>query len=112
MQPLVAGIYASKRQRQLQQLMTPVCLWQDLGYADLGYSSSDSAARGSTPTIDELAQSGIKLGTLYTWNWCAPSRGQLLTGVYAPRNGYALDASGGALLWLSGYANGAGVRNV
>ena len=37
----------------------------------------------------------MRLSNFYTWNWCAPSRGSLLTGVYAPRNGYALDASGG-----------------
>lgn len=49
----------------------------------------------ATPAIDELAAGGVKLRSFYTWNWCAPSRGALLTGVYAPRNGYALDASGG-----------------
>lgn len=45
--------------------------------------------------LDALASEGVVLTSHYTWNWCAPSRGALLTGIYAPRNGYALNASGG-----------------
>ena len=66
----------------------------DLGAADVGYAARDNVS-SVTPTIDALAGSGVKLRAHYTWNWCAPSRGALMTGIYAPRNGYALNASGG-----------------
>ena len=49
-------------------------LADDLGHADLGYSSDDV----STPAIDALAATGLKLSCMYTWNWCAPSRGALM----------------------------------
>jgi arylsulfatase A-like enzyme len=68
-----------------------ILLADDLGHTDLGYTGADV----DTPAIDQLAAGGVKLSSFYTWNWCAPSRGALMTGVYAPRNGYALDASGG-----------------
>ena len=60
-------------------------------------SRSPSHSRGAplprqadvaTPTIDELAAGGVKLRSLYTWNWCAPSRGSLLTGRYVPNHGF------------------------
>ena len=59
-------------------------LADDLGFADVGYSSDDILS----PTIDRLAQEGVKLGAHYTWSWCAPSRGALLTGRYPVWNGY------------------------
>jgi arylsulfatase A-like enzyme len=68
-----------------------ILLADDLGHTDLGYTGATVA----TPVIDALAKAGVMLGSFYTWNWCAPSRGAIMTGVYAPRNGYALDASGG-----------------
>ena len=66
-------------------------LADDLGAADVGYVDS----RIKTPALDALANSGIKFRAHYTWNWCAPSRGAILTGLYPPMNGYAQNASGG-----------------
>ena len=63
----------------------------DFGHNDIGYA--DPTVK--TPCLDALASEGVILTSHYTWNWCAPSRGALLTGIYAPRNGYALNASGG-----------------
>jgi len=59
-------------------------LTDDTGYCDVGYCDPDI----KTPIIDSLAKDGVKLGSLYTWNWCAPSRGAILSGRYATRNGY------------------------
>jgi hypothetical protein len=59
-------------------MAAPVALWLACvqGFADLGYSSVTDEV--DTPTIDGLAASGVKLGSLYTWNWCAPSRGAIM----------------------------------
>jgi arylsulfatase A-like enzyme len=56
----------------------------DLGFNDVGYS--DPTVK--SPNIDALASAGVKLGSVYTWNWCAPSRGAMLSGRYAPFTGY------------------------
>ena len=82
----VAAVAAAKSPPHVLLLLA-----DDLGHTDLGYTGAEAP----TPSIDALAAAGVRLSNFYTWNWCAPSRGSLLTGVYAPRNGYALDASGG-----------------
>jgi len=46
------------------------------------------------PHTLELANSGVKLGALYTQNWCAPSRGALLTGRYPQHSGYTKGGDG------------------
>lgn len=49
-----------------------------------------------TPAMDGLASSGVKFSTMYTWDWCAPSRGSLLSGRYAPNHGYEAGGDGPA----------------
>ena len=79
-------------------------LGDDMGFNDIGYAGTsgrsmlpvtapchfrriaDPTIR--TPNMNALAADGIKLGALYTWNWCAPSRGAILTGRYVPNIGY------------------------
>jgi arylsulfatase A len=60
-------------------------LADDLGYADL---SSYGATDIKTPSIDRLAQEGIRFTDHYTpANTCSPTRAALLTGRYQPRTG-------------------------
>jgi arylsulfatase A-like enzyme len=55
----------------------------DLGYGDLGCYGS---TRNSTPTIDRLADEGIRCTSFYMASpVCSPSRAALLTGCYPPR---------------------------
>ena len=62
----------------------------DYGFADASYKASmyNGTAPPPTPHIDALALDGIRFGSHYTYRWCAPSRGALLTGKYAMLNGY------------------------
>lgn len=54
----------------------------DLGYGDVGaYGATDIA----TPSIDSLADEGVKLNAFYTSPSCSLSRSMLMTGSYAPR---------------------------
>jgi len=57
----------------------------DQGYHELGcYGATDV----KTPTLDKLAEEGIRLTNFYvTCSFCTPSRGSLLTGRYPQRNG-------------------------
>ncbi len=56
----------------------------DLGFNDIGYSDPTI----KSPYIDKLAEEGIKFGSMYTYRWCAPSRGAFLSGLYPPVSGY------------------------
>eukprot|EP01034_Spumella_vulgaris_P028548 gene28548-35427_t len=57
----------------------------DWGWNDVGYQST--YLKGTTPNIDKLAASGIKLTNYYTHELCTPSRAALMTGRYALRFG-------------------------
>ena len=57
----------------------------DLGWGDLG---SYGHPTSSTPALDQLAQTGLRLSQFYTASSeCSPSRAALLTGRYPVRNG-------------------------
>eukprot|EP00927_Polykrikos_kofoidii_P048039 TRINITY_DN42276_c0_g2_i1.p1 TRINITY_DN42276_c0_g2~~TRINITY_DN42276_c0_g2_i1.p1 ORF type:complete len:603 (-),score=82.77 TRINITY_DN42276_c0_g2_i1:106-1914(-) len=56
----------------------------DLGSHDVGYSDPTLLS----PEIDELAKDGVRLSHCYTYSWCAPSRGALMSGRYAPKSGF------------------------
>lgn len=51
-------------------------LVDDVGWNDVGYHGSEI----STPNIDALAQSGIKLERSYVFPICSPTRAALMTG--------------------------------
>ena len=60
----------------------------DLGYGDLGCYGSKL---NETPSIDKLAQDGIKFTSFYMASpVCSPSRGAMLTGCYPTRIGFGL----------------------
>jgi hypothetical protein len=83
-------------------------LGDDMGFNDIGYAGTSGQSMLAlslipatfvalqtladptikTPNMNALAADGIKLSALYTWNWCAPSRGAILTGRYVPNIGY------------------------
>jgi len=54
-------------------------LADDFGYRDVGYHGS-TAIR--TPTLDRLADGGVRLDNYYVQPLCTPSRSQLLSGRY------------------------------
>jgi len=56
----------------------------DLGYTDLGCYGSEI----NTPHIDALADSGLRLSSLYTAPKCSTAGTMLLSGVVAHRNGF------------------------
>jgi len=52
-------------------------LTDDLGFNAPGYRNDDLV----TPTLDHLATTeGVVLDNFYTYKYCAPTRGSLLTG--------------------------------
>ncbi len=53
-----------------------IFLADDLGWADVGYHGGDIA----TPSIDRLAQEGVKLERFYVMPICSPTRAALMTG--------------------------------
>lgn len=58
----------------------------DLGYGDLGCYGS---TRNDTPTLDRLADEGLRFTDFYMASpVCSPSRAALLTGCYPPRIGF------------------------
>lgn len=53
-------------------------LSDDQGQYDIGYNNAEI----KSPTIDELASTGILFEELYTYAYCSPTRAALLTGRY------------------------------
>ncbi|MEM7563526.1 MAG: sulfatase-like hydrolase/transferase, partial [Pseudomonadota bacterium] len=56
-------------------------LVDDMGFSDLGCTGSEI----KTPNIDQLAQGGALLTSMYNCSRCCPTRASLLTGLY-PHN--------------------------
>jgi len=56
-------------------------LADDLGWNAPGYMNPNLI----TPTLDELAHSGVKMDRAYVYRYCAPTRGSFLTGRYPMR---------------------------
>ncbi|MBX3420397.1 MAG: arylsulfatase [Pirellulaceae bacterium] len=86
----------------------------DMGYGDIGCHGSPFIA---TPSLDRLHSSSIRLTNFHAAPMCSPTRGQLLTGLDAMRNGSSIVASSRMLvrrdipllpqyLQAAGYATG------
>jgi arylsulfatase A-like enzyme len=56
----------------------------DMGRNDVGYSDSTIL----TPNFDSMAGSGVKFSAMYSWHWCAPSRGAMMSGRLPPNHGF------------------------
>src|SRR6516164_1781845 len=60
-----------------------IVLADDLGYSDVGCYGSEIA----TPSIDRLAEGGLRFSQFYNAGRCCPSRACLLTGLYPHQAG-------------------------
>ena len=70
-----------------QQPNVVLIMADDLGYHDLGCYGHPTI---KTPTLDRLAESGVRLTNFYSGaTVCTPSRMALLTGAYPPRLGWS-----------------------
>jgi arylsulfatase A-like enzyme len=58
-------------------------LVDDLGWKDVGFHGSDI----KTPSIDQLAQTGVRLEQFYAQPMCTPTRAAIMTGRYPLRYG-------------------------
>ena len=58
-------------------------LSDDQGWKDVGFHGSEI----KTPTLDKLAQGGVRLEQFYSQPMCTPSRAALMTGRYPQRYG-------------------------
>ena len=50
----------------------------DMGYSDLGCYGGEVR----TPTLDSLAENGVRLARFYNCAQCCPTRASLMTGLY------------------------------
>ena len=57
----------------------------ELGTGDVPWADPTIHA----PTISALGEGGLRLGTQYAWQWCAPTRGALMSGRFPMHTGYA-----------------------
>lgn len=72
-----------------------VILTDDQGYGEFSCNGNPIA---STPNIDALAKEGVRLTDFHVSPMCTPTRGQLLSGLDAFRNGAINVSSGRTLL--------------
>ena len=82
----------SGRQRSRRGAGAPniiVVLLDDMGYSDVGPFGSEI----STPTLDRLAERGVRLTNYHTAAVCSPARAALMTGLNPHRAGYGFVAS-------------------
>ncbi|KAH3763666.1 sulfatase 1 precursor [Pelomyxa schiedti] len=73
---------------QLPNLVLVVA--DDLGWNDVGYHQVEGVTTNNviaTPTLDELAYSGIRLEQHYAQTMCSPTRGALMTSRYPSHTG-------------------------
>ncbi len=76
-------LWLTQGQVQAQPPNIILILADDLGYSDLGCYGGEI----STPNIDALAASGVRLTQLYNSARCCPSRASLMTGLYPTQAG-------------------------
>jgi arylsulfatase A-like enzyme len=69
-------------------------LADDLGYGDLGAHGNP---RLKTPNLDLLREQSARFSDFHVSPMCTPTRGELMTGISAFRNGAVSVASGGTM---------------
>ncbi|MEM7371711.1 MAG: arylsulfatase, partial [Bacteroidota bacterium] len=72
-----------------------VIMTDDQGYPELSLHGNPIL---KTPHLDKLAQNSVRFGEFHVAPMCAPTRGQLLTGMDAAANGLVNVSSGRAFL--------------
>ncbi|WP_274620694.1 sulfatase-like hydrolase/transferase [Colwellia maritima] len=60
-----------------------VIIADDAGFGDVGYNGAEI----NTPTLDGLANDGVRLNNFYTYSTCTPSRAAFFTGQAPSRFG-------------------------
>lgn len=77
-----AGAAAAKAPAKKPNILIIVA--DDLGYSDLGAFGSEI----KTPTLDQLANEGVRLTNFHTAPFCSPTRAMLLSGTDNHRTGF------------------------
>ena len=81
----LAGLAASAfAQSRAQRPNIVLFLSDDMGYAQVGFTGGTEVP---TPAIDSIARDGVQLTQFYVQPVCTPTRGCLMTGRYAWKNG-------------------------
>jgi len=60
-----------------------IIMADDMGFSDLGCYGSEI----ETPTLDRMAEQGVRFAQFYNCGRCCPTRASLLTGLYSHRAG-------------------------
>src|SRR5258708_926237 len=76
---LLAGTAAAVQDPPPPRPNIVILLADDMGYSDLGCYGSEIA----TPNLDRLASHGLRFTQFYNTARCCPTRGRLLTRLYA-----------------------------
>jgi len=88
-------IHSTKQGDGVAQPNVILIITDDQGYGDLGCHGNPVA---QTPNLDALHDESIRLMDFHVAPMCTPTRGQLLTGIDAARNGAINVSSGRTLL--------------
>jgi arylsulfatase len=89
----VNSIYAQKAVNKQPNVI--VVLTDDQGYGELSLHGNPIL---KTPNLDRLAEGSVRFGEFHASPMCAPTRGQLITGMDAAKNGLVNVSSGRAFL--------------
>ena len=63
-----------------------IIMADDMGFSDIGCYGSEI----KTPTLDKLAENGLRFSQFYNTSRCCPTRASLLTGMYQHQAGIGL----------------------
>jgi arylsulfatase A-like enzyme len=78
-----ASAQSNRTQNASQKPNILIIIADDLGWSDVGYNGGSVR----TPTIDQLAKTGLRLDQHYVLPTCTPTRVGLITGKYPSRYG-------------------------
>jgi arylsulfatase len=87
---LVFSLFSCSKKQSTQQEQPNIILIlaDDLGYSDIGSYGGEI----KTPTLDKLAQEGLRLSNMHNAGMCVISRSSMLTGQWWPQVGYGIEA--------------------
>ena len=76
----LVGVHAAKQPNIV------IIMADDMGFSDIGCYGSEI----KTPTLDKLAEDGLRFSQFYNTSRCCPTRASLLTGMYQHQAGIGL----------------------